>query len=221
MIYYFEDIKEFNKEEFNYFYEFLPEFRQVKINKLKFFKDKKLSLLGYILLLYGLRVEKNDFSTPVFSYLEYKKPYIKNAFFNISHCKTGVVCIISDNNVGIDIETIDKDHLSLIDMVMNNNEEISIINSKIKENTFTKFWAIKESYLKNIGSGLIDDLKLLDFSNFKENEFVFDNKLFRIYENENNYICSCSTKKMNLIKVNLLDLKKMINKNNEFKGAVS
>ncbi|MCT4585693.1 MAG: 4'-phosphopantetheinyl transferase superfamily protein [Peptostreptococcaceae bacterium] len=211
MIYYFEEIEKFKEEEFKYFYKFLPKFRKDKIEKLKFFKDKKLSLLGYILFLYGLRVEKRDFSTPIFSYLKYNKPYIKNVFFNISHCKSGVVCIISNNNVGIDIENIDKNHLSLLDTVMNKNEEKIILNSKIKENTFTRLWTIKESYLKNIGTGLIDDLKLLDFSNFKKDEYIFDDKFFRIYKNKKNYICSCSVDSMELINVNLFDLKKIIN----------
>ena len=48
---------------------------------------------------------------PEFSYGEHGKPFLKNYpdwHFNISHCKNAVCCVLSRENVGIDIEEIKR-----------------------------------------------------------------------------------------------------------------
>ena len=62
---------------------------------------------------------------------EHGKPSIvghPNIFFNLSHCKEAVICAVSDQPVGVDVEGIREYKESLVDYTMN-DEEIAQIHS--------------------------------------------------------------------------------------------
>jgi len=92
---------------------------------------------------------------------EYGKPYyVEGPEFSISHCKTAIAVAINDTPIGIDVESIRRVEPSLIERTMNDEEQAEIASSVDKMRAFTRLWTMKEAYLKYIGTGIVDDLKV-------------------------------------------------------------
>ena len=88
----------------------------------------------------------------------YGKPYVdnNNVFFNISHSGEYIICAISNQQIGVDIEKIGKNKMHVAHRFFHINE-INILkklNEKAQTNVFFKLWSAKESYIKYTGSGL-------------------------------------------------------------------
>lgn len=97
--------------------------------------------------------------TPIFLYNDYGAPYIKGGpHFSISHCKRGIAVAVSQNPIGIDIESIRSFKPELMSKTMNEDEQLRITSSAIPEVEFIRFWTQKEALLKLQGTGIISDL---------------------------------------------------------------
>lgn len=113
---------------------------------------KSQTLLGKYMLVKSLNCKEDEIY-----YNALKKPYVKNnLYFNISHSKDYIVFVCSKNEIGIDIECIDRKNSDIlefafadseIDYVKNGN---GIFNST--EERFTFIWTLKESLFKASGS---------------------------------------------------------------------
>lgn len=115
--------------------------------------------------------DNNIFDYSIF-YNEYGKPYLdNNLFFNMSHSNNITACIISDEEVGIDIEKI-KYNEKVAKRVLNKEEMKILNNSNNKAEMFTIFWTIKESYVKLLGVGIGYGLKRVDTTKLKEKIIV-------------------------------------------------
>ena len=137
---------------------YLPEKRQEKANKLKMSADKNNAVIAWLLLVYALKNPR----LPDFSYYENGKPYFKefpDIHFNISHCKQGVVCGVSNKEIGVDIQDIRPFNLSLAKRVCNSYELEFLNNAKNKEYEFIKLWTKKEAILKQSGTGIYGGIK--------------------------------------------------------------
>ena len=94
------------------------------------------------LLKYALN-DNNIFDYSI-SYNEYGKPYLNNnLYFNISNSNNITACIISDKEIGLDIEKI-KYNEKVAKRVLNVKEMEILNNSKNKDEMFTIFWTSKE-----------------------------------------------------------------------------
>lgn len=121
--------------------------------------DRKLSVVAYLLLKFGLEKEYGITGNPIFSFGDNGKPFLKGhpaIHFNVSHCPQAVVCAISDEVVGIDVEEIQVFDDDTAQSVFNENEFHQIRNNPIPENEFAILWTRKESLLKCRGTGIID-----------------------------------------------------------------
>lgn len=106
-------------------------------------------------------IEEGEFGKP---YLQNDK-YAKNLQFNISHTKGYAACIVVENyecgidvqskNAGMNWEAISREILSDEEFVALQK----IDDSSEKEKRFYQYWVMKESLLKGMGVGLIDDMK--------------------------------------------------------------
>ena len=115
--------------------------------------------------------DNNIFDYSIF-YNEYGKPYLgNNLFFNMSHSNNITACIISDKEVGIDIEKI-KYNEKVAKRVLTKEEMKILNNSNNKAEMFTIFWTIKESYVKLLGIGISYGLKKVDTTKLKEKIIV-------------------------------------------------
>ena len=96
---------------------------------------------------------------PIFLYNDYGAPYIEGGpHFSISHCKRGIAVAVSENPIGIDIESIRTFSPELMRKTMNEDEQLRITSSAIPEVEFIRFWTQKEALLKLQGTGIISDL---------------------------------------------------------------
>lgn len=172
MTYIFDDIENFTDSDFFQTIQYASNDRIEKITKYKFMIDKKVSLIAYLLLIYGLKKEFGIKKMPEILTEKIGKPYFKNSniLFNLSHTRNGVICSIYKNRVGCDIENIVEKIIPAKSILCPNEMEM------IGENTryFTKIWTLKEAYSKCTGLGLTEKLNNIDFSRF------INNKIFKI-----------------------------------------
>lgn len=165
MVYLFDQLEAFTDDLFNQGLARLPLERQQKATVYRQKIDQKLSVLGYVLLNYGLKNEYGIRENIVFSYSAKGKPFLTHypeIHFNISHCRSGVICAIHSSVVGVDIETISAYDAQLAEYICNEPEWKLINESDNKALAFTKIWTQKESLMKKTGIGLTDDLKKID-----------------------------------------------------------
>ncbi len=97
-------------------------------------------------------------------YNEYGKPYLKNinnVYFNISNTSNINVCVVSDKEIGVDIES-PKYVSGIFNMVFTKKEQEIVRMSDNKELDFIKIWTVKESYVKLLGVGISFGLKSVD-----------------------------------------------------------
>ena len=121
--------------------------------------QKGLQLLIYGLKeLYGLSLTEEMLAEEL-EKGQHGKPFLKNhpqVHFNISHCDGLAVCAFSDAPVGVDVERIDVFKDSIVRKVLTKEEQEFLSFYKGKEaynELFFRFWTLKESWLKQDGSG--------------------------------------------------------------------
>lgn len=161
----------------------LPKDRREKIIKYRQLKDRRQSLGAGLLLKRVL--EKHGVPMKDFSYLEHGKPVTDGICFNLSHSHDKVVCAVSKEPVGIDIEKIEPLHANLAERFFTENE-IRYLNrfyEEEKQQEFFRLWTMKESYMKYTGEGM--SLSLDCF------EFVIGEKV-SVYRH--GQLCDCSIK---------------------------
>ena len=96
-----------------------------------------------------------------FGYNEHGKPFLKDhpeIHFNLSHCKNGILVAVSDQPIGVDIESYREVSDSLIRYTMNEEEQRIINESDDPIRTFTEYWTKKEAVFKLRGTGITKDL---------------------------------------------------------------
>ncbi len=123
---------------------------------------QRTCVLAYLLLKRALREEYGINENPVFEYNEHGKPSIvghPDIYFNFSHCREAVVCAVSNQPVGIDVESVRVFKESLVRYTMNDDEVQLILSAERPEVAFTRLWTMKEARLKLTGQGIQDNLK--------------------------------------------------------------
>ena len=160
MKYYSYNINNFTDEEYESIFFSLPEKLKDKVWKMVKTVNRKLTVMGYILLKNGL---KNDYDIDIEELIikenKYGKPIItniNNLYYNISHSKDMVVCAISDKEIGIDVSYIKNVNIKLAKQFCNKEEVKYITSSKGYLRTLFKIFSLKESYIKMLGKSLMD-----------------------------------------------------------------
>ncbi len=135
------------------FTETISEYRLKKAKNYKNEDDRKLSILSSLLLDKALK--KHDLSERDMKYTfnAYGKPYFANAedlHFSISHSGEYAMVVLSDKEIGCDIQQIKNINLSIADRFFTAEERKYV---KCTEDFF-RIWTLKESFIKAIGKGL-------------------------------------------------------------------
>lgn len=137
----------------------LPEWRREAALKFRHEQGQRECALSYHLLSEMLGWQ------PDFEIAEHGKPYVKPPFreekiyFNLSHCKAAVTCVVSDKEVGIDVECVGRYKERLARYCMSDEEVERIISADDPDIEFTILWTKKEALLKLTGEGITDDMK--------------------------------------------------------------
>lgn len=154
----------------------ISEQRREQALKFKHELGKRLCVLAYQLLKRGLAEVYGIRENPVFEYNEHGKPMIvghPEIFFNLSHCKEAAICVVSDQPVGVDVESVRSFNESLVRYTMNEAEVEEIESAEDQAVAFIRLWTMKESALKLIGTGISNELKqVLQQENLQFQTFV-------------------------------------------------
>ena len=92
------------------------------------------------------------------------KPYLpeqRAVHFNLSHSGSRVMCVVSDREVGCDVEAIEQRRVSQVIRCLAESEQAAA--SESAENFF-RIWTLKESILKLSGEGLAIPLRSFEVS---------------------------------------------------------
>ena len=191
------NINDLNEETYNKWYNLLHPLKKERIDRFRFFDDKKRSVAGDMIVktalaeFCGVSAENIVIETD-----ENGKPYPVNInlHFNISHAEDYVVCVVSDNKIGVDIEKIKPVNLNIAKRFFNEEEQIYIFGHKPhKENfeqeptkdllkRFFEVWTAKEAFLKYLGVGLTENLQEIKVNQNNLHHEYFDDYIISIYE---------------------------------------
>lgn len=146
------------------FYKYVSADRRKKIQSYLYEEDAYRSLLGGLLVRHMLCTYLDmDNSELVFGQDQNGKPYLlgaENCYFNISHSKNRVVCILDSFPVGIDVEKMTDIDIDEVSVCLHCGEyrDINVLAKEEKKRYFYKVWTVKEAYLKMRGTGLLRPL---------------------------------------------------------------
>ena len=165
----------------------ISEQRREQALKFKFEQGQRLCVLAYQLLKEGLHKEYGITENPIFEYNEHGKPSIvgyPEIYFNLSHCKEAVVCVISNHPIGIDVESIREFKDSLVNYTMNDDEVREIEASENPASAFIRLWTMKEATMKLVGTGISNDMKtVIDTTKYKYTTIDRQRYIYTVCEN--------------------------------------
>ncbi|MBQ6718747.1 MAG: 4'-phosphopantetheinyl transferase superfamily protein [Oscillospiraceae bacterium] len=108
-------------------------------------------------LLDQLYREKTGRPMPEILVTDRGKPYFSDgsAHFSISHTPKHAFCALSEHNVGIDAEELDrKVNLKLAEKILSPGEKVQFDQAQDKQKALLTFWVLKEAAAKLSGQGL-------------------------------------------------------------------
>ena len=179
----------------------------VKISKYKRWEDAKSTVLGRLLLAYGLKhFYKKDINNLKMNFSKDKKPFLGNSSiqFNISHSKDLIVCAISSlGDIGVDVEKINELNIDDFKDQFSSLEYRRIHNSKSVLESFYEHWTQKEAIVKAHGSGLNIPLNTFEINN---NSAIIANKQYYLKEIALNPQYKCNVASQNIISDNVMTL---------------
>lgn len=156
----FDDMTQGTPEEIQRLLPLVSDERREEALKYKHLFGQFACLKSYVMLREIL--ESLGLSHPfLFEKNEHDKPFLKeypHIHFNLSHCKNGIAVAVSDQPVGIDIESYREVSDSLIRYTMNEEERRIINESDDPVRTFTEYWTKKEAVFKLHGTGITNNL---------------------------------------------------------------
>lgn len=153
--------------------------------------------MAYALLAYGMKKEYGIKTLPEVCRDKYGKPYFADfpeIHFNLSHCDAGVLCAISDEKIGVDIECRFPYRKALAKRI-SHERELGIMecaDETERERLLQRLWTVKESYLKYTGLGIRVEMNELCFDGWVKDEFMALGCHFKMMDGENCQICICS-----------------------------
>jgi 4'-phosphopantetheinyl transferase len=175
----------------------LPKWRLDQMMSYRYPSDRKLCAMAYLILVYALKQEGLFNDMPEFEYHTDGKPFLSNypnIHFNLSHCQDAVVCSLSKEEVGVDVENVREYDDELARVVCNDDEYgriISLSDLNLRAKSFTELWTKKESVMKWRGTGLNCDPREIfigDTSSIQKKDFQISSIY---YQTENLYVSVC------------------------------
>lgn len=176
----FDDMAIISEEEIQRLLPMVSEERREEALRYKHLFGQFACLKSYVMLR-ELLEQRGLFHPFRFGYNEHGKPYLKDypdVHFNLSHCKNGIAVVVSDQPVGIDIESYRSVSDSLLRYTMNEEEQLIIQESDDPIRTFTEYWTKKEAVFKLRGTGITKGLHELLNGNELVETFINTDKRY-------------------------------------------
>ena len=126
--------------------------RREKVIRYRMPDDRKRSLGAGIIIRKIL--DENGLTESCLRYSDNEKPVVDGLFFNVSHAGDYVVGVLSDCEVGCDIEKMPMRLLRWQNIISTIQ---SLLTSRLRRTKIRRFftlWTLKESYMKMTGRGM-------------------------------------------------------------------
>ncbi len=152
-----DDIEQMGQTEVDELLLRLPEWRREQALRFKHLSGRRECASAFLLLADALRSEYGITHISPFLLSDHGKPSLvdhPDIHFNLSHCRSAVLCVIDDSPVGCDVETIRTVRPSLLAYTMSAEERAFIESSPNTDLAFTMLWTRKEALLKLTGEGV-------------------------------------------------------------------
>lgn len=131
--------------------------------------NKRQAIVGNLMLADYMGISIDELlHGDLFYYGDHGKPFLKSKRFqyNISNSYDLVILVVSDQEVGVDIEKLRPFTYKRITRAFTDNElnYLSNLNELIEGDETLKLWTIKEAALKLVGTGLSGKVKSVDIN---------------------------------------------------------
>lgn len=150
----------------------VKEKRQVRIFEYCQKKDRCRSLAASLLLKMALEREGICYDEVCFAQKTGGKQYLllqSGLFFSLAHAQEMAVCVIADQEVGVDVERKDRltgkkeeQKLKIAKKMLTPEEWKQWEKEEYRTETLISIWTKKESYVKMTGRGLTEKLMTID-----------------------------------------------------------
>lgn len=223
-MYYVKTVEKMEETEFNFLLSRISEPRRLNAIKKKRISDQIQAIITELLVKYILQeIYKINTTELKFFKGKYGKPFVNLPIqFNISHSGNIIIAAFSETSeIGIDIEQVKQIPIEIFKPIFLKEEYKYIQNQPEKQrlNIFYKFWTLKESYIKYLGTGLYRDMNTFGFTlnstiNLKELiEPSYINEIQFITGNIENYKYSlCCKKKEYIHKLECIKINQILSK---------
>lgn len=173
-----------------------PKTRKEKVMQCRERHARNQHTLAYALLAAGLGTDWGFKHMPDTAAGGKGKPYLRDypkMFFNFSHCAGGILCGISEGELGVDIEQVNPFKEKLAERVCHENEKkiLGKQPEEVRGALFGRIWTSKESYLKYLGCGIDRPLSSLDLSECGKEQFCAYGAEFHLFMEEGLVMAVC------------------------------
>lgn len=148
-----------NTDLFDEIYGSVSELRRKKTDRMRFSKDKNLSLGAEYLLMAACRDFGVDYNGAAVETDKNGKPYFSDSplYFNLSHSDKEVMCIMSFFPVGCDVEKVHTIKNDISSRYFSDEEKRILAGCSSeaeRQDIFFRLWTLKESFIKCTGQGI-------------------------------------------------------------------
>ncbi len=149
------NIKNYSNESYAEDLKGLPKGMQQELQRQNSIQEKKLKLLGRLIIRFYEHEKGRDFSWKHWKLGEFGKPYVEGAaHFSISHSEDIVAVAFASDELGLDLEKHVSVDIQSISNYVHPEERNYISQSEDKLTSWFYVWTRKEAFLKAIGRGL-------------------------------------------------------------------
>lgn len=171
---------------------FFPRSIQERVSKKKG-RARTRSALAYLFLRYCLKKEGKESCFERVEFTSKGKPYVDGVEFSLSHTRGMIVCAVSEDKVGVDVEKIRKIPESAVKRYVDEEYLNRIVNIEDRDLLAVEQWVIKEALLKEQGRGISVKLKTIIPSQISEHVFQIEGRSIATYR-EGEFLIALSTK---------------------------
>ena len=171
----------------------LPKEKRATVEKIRHRQTKEQSLLGWAMVAL-VRARMGLPADSPLRFSEHGKPYYEGEsfHFNLSHSGDYVCLAVADAPVGADVQTVTAPSDAMVRRVLSENEQAALASAADPALAFTALWTMKECWLKYTGTGIIDALESLDFSEHLDADaFTFEGACFTVFRARDHVLTVC------------------------------
>ncbi len=121
---------------------------------------------------------------PAIAHDQHGKPFFparSEIHFNLSHCCGGIACVISSEEVGVDMELVRPLRKGVLRRSFSAEEAADVNSNSDPDRQFFCYWTLKESFVKAIGVGISYPLNKVNFQMDAETGEILSNQAGYIF----------------------------------------